>query len=173
MPELPEVETIARGVDARVRGDRVVEAWFSSHREPFKTPPGRQAKGLEGKFFLGVHRTGKHIVCELSGTYRTGRVAGGEGVPEAAVDRSPGDDGTAAGDDAGRAGGGSHPRAAAAQERTGAAVCGSAGDLGGWSFGSCTRRKALRERAPSHWPLGPMSLRRCFGGGAWPSRQRF
>ena len=28
MPELPEVETIARGVDARVRGDRIVEAWF-------------------------------------------------------------------------------------------------------------------------------------------------
>ena len=65
MPELPEVETIARGVDARVRGDRIVEAWFSSHREPFKTPPDRQAEGLEGKVILGVHRTGKHIVCEL------------------------------------------------------------------------------------------------------------
>jgi formamidopyrimidine-DNA glycosylase len=66
MPELPEVETIARGVDARVRGDRVVEAWFSSHREPFKTPPGRQAKGLEGKVILEVHRTGKHIVLDLA-----------------------------------------------------------------------------------------------------------
>src|SRR5258708_4741449 len=66
MPELPEVETIARGVDARVRGDRIVEAWFSSHREPFKTPPRRQAKGLEGKVILAVHRTGKHIVCELA-----------------------------------------------------------------------------------------------------------
>ena len=65
MPELPEVETIARGVDARVRGDRIVEAWFSSHREPFKTPPARQAGGLEGRVILGVHRTGKHIVCEL------------------------------------------------------------------------------------------------------------
>jgi formamidopyrimidine-DNA glycosylase len=43
-----------------------VEAWFGSHREPFKTPPGRQAKGLEGRTILGVHRTGKHIVCELS-----------------------------------------------------------------------------------------------------------
>jgi len=65
MPELPEVETIARGVDARVRGDRIAEAWFSSHREPFKTPPGRQVKGLEGRIILSVHRTGKHIVCEL------------------------------------------------------------------------------------------------------------
>jgi formamidopyrimidine-DNA glycosylase len=66
MPELPEVETIARGVDARVRGDRIVEAWFGGHREPFKTPPARQARGLEGRVILGVHRTGKHIICELS-----------------------------------------------------------------------------------------------------------
>jgi len=65
MPELPEVETIARGVHERVRGDRIVEAWFGGHREPFKTPPARQAAGLEGRVFLGVHRAGKHIVCDL------------------------------------------------------------------------------------------------------------
>jgi formamidopyrimidine-DNA glycosylase len=65
MPELPEVETIARGVHERMRGDRIVEVWFGGHREPFKTPPARQAKGLEGRAILGVHRTGKHIVCEL------------------------------------------------------------------------------------------------------------
>jgi formamidopyrimidine-DNA glycosylase len=65
MPELPEVETIARGVNERVRGDRIVEAWFSRHREPFKTPVARQARGLEGRAILAVHRTGKHIVCEL------------------------------------------------------------------------------------------------------------
>ena len=77
------METIACGVDARVRGDRIVEAWFSSHREPFKTPPVRQAKGLEGKFIQAVHRTGKHIVCELSGTGRIGKVPEGMGEPEA------------------------------------------------------------------------------------------
>jgi formamidopyrimidine-DNA glycosylase len=65
MPELPEVETIARGVHARVKGDLIVEAWFGSHREPFKTPPSEQARGLEGRSILAVHRTGKHIVCEL------------------------------------------------------------------------------------------------------------
>jgi formamidopyrimidine-DNA glycosylase len=65
MPELPEVETIARGVNERVRGDRIVQVWFSSHREPFKTTPARQVKGLEGRRILAVHRTGKHIVCEL------------------------------------------------------------------------------------------------------------
>ena len=65
MPELPEVETIARGVDARVRGDRIVDVWLGSHTEPFKTPQSQQAKGLEGRPILAVHRTGKHIVCEL------------------------------------------------------------------------------------------------------------
>jgi formamidopyrimidine-DNA glycosylase len=65
MPELPEVETIARGVDARVRGDRIAEVWFSSHPQPFKNPPQLQARALEGRTILQVHRTGKHIVCEL------------------------------------------------------------------------------------------------------------
>jgi formamidopyrimidine-DNA glycosylase len=65
VPELPEVETIARGVDERLRLDRIVEAWFSSHPQPFKTSRVRQAKGLAGRIILGVHRTGKHIVCEL------------------------------------------------------------------------------------------------------------
>jgi formamidopyrimidine-DNA glycosylase len=71
MPELPEVETIARGVNARVRGDRIVEAWFGSHREPFKTPPSRQVKGLIERRINSVHRTGKHIVMEL-GPQRSG-----------------------------------------------------------------------------------------------------
>jgi formamidopyrimidine-DNA glycosylase len=65
MPELPEVETIARGVHERLRGDRIVEAWFSSYSQPFKTPPAEQAAGLEGRVILEVRRVGKHIVCEL------------------------------------------------------------------------------------------------------------
>lgn len=65
MPELPEVETIARGVDARVRGDRIVEAWFSGYPQTFKTSREEQARGLEGCRIVSVHRTGKHLVCEL------------------------------------------------------------------------------------------------------------
>jgi len=65
MPELPEVETIARGVDERLRGDRIVQAWFGSHREPFKTSPARQSEGLQGRSILAVRRNGKHIVCDL------------------------------------------------------------------------------------------------------------
>ncbi len=66
MPELPEVETIARGVDKRIRGDRIVQVWFDRHPQPFKTPRARQVKGLMGRTILAVHRTGKHIVFELS-----------------------------------------------------------------------------------------------------------
>ena len=66
MPELPEVETIARGVHERVAGDRIVQAWCGTHTEPFKTTPSRQAMGLEGMVFVSIHRTGKHIVCELA-----------------------------------------------------------------------------------------------------------
>ena len=72
MPELPEVETIARGVHERVSGDRIVEAWFSGFPQPFKTPPARQAEGLEGRVVVGVRREGKHIVVELGGAARDG-----------------------------------------------------------------------------------------------------
>ncbi|HVZ84176.1 MAG TPA: bifunctional DNA-formamidopyrimidine glycosylase/DNA-(apurinic or apyrimidinic site) lyase [Terracidiphilus sp.] len=75
MPELPEVETIARGVHARLRGDRIVDAWFSSHRQPFKNSPARQAKGLEGRFILAVRRVGKHIAVDLASVKSAARDA--------------------------------------------------------------------------------------------------
>jgi formamidopyrimidine-DNA glycosylase len=77
MPELPEVETIARGIHKRVRGDRIVRAWFASHRQPFKTPAARQSRGFAGRAILAVHRTGKHIVFEL-GAASTGPSASRE-----------------------------------------------------------------------------------------------
>jgi formamidopyrimidine-DNA glycosylase len=65
MPELPEVETIACGVNERVQGDRIVEVWFHRVPQTFKTPPAQQARGLANRILLAIHRTGKHIVCEL------------------------------------------------------------------------------------------------------------
>lgn len=59
------METIARGVDARVRGDQIVEVWLSSKKQTFKNPPARQAKGLEGRAISEVRRAGKHIVMDL------------------------------------------------------------------------------------------------------------
>lgn len=58
---------MARGVHRRVRGDRIVEVWFSSYTEPFKSSPARQARELEGRTIVGVERAGKHIVCTLAG----------------------------------------------------------------------------------------------------------
>ena len=66
MPELPEVETVANGVDARIRGDHVEEVWFSSKREPMKTPPAAMAKALTGRTIERVRRVGKHIVFDFA-----------------------------------------------------------------------------------------------------------
>jgi formamidopyrimidine-DNA glycosylase len=66
MPELPEVETVANGVHARVHGDRIEDVWFSSKREPMKTPPASMAKALSGRVIERVHRVGKHIVFDFA-----------------------------------------------------------------------------------------------------------
>jgi len=66
MPELPEVETIARGVDRRLRGDSILSAWFSSYKEPFKTPPDEMQAALPGLRIARVRRVGKHIVADLA-----------------------------------------------------------------------------------------------------------
>ena len=65
MPELPEVETIARGVHQRVQGDRIASVWLSGRPQTFKTSPAELARGLEGRRILLVERRGKHIVCAL------------------------------------------------------------------------------------------------------------
>lgn len=83
MPELPEVETIARGVHDRVRGQRIAEVWFGSHREPFKNPPARQAKGLEGRAILAVRRVGKHIALDLGPTPKSRPDAHPDAKPDA------------------------------------------------------------------------------------------
>ena len=66
MPELPEVETIANGVDRRLRGDTIVSAWFSHYKEPFRTPTAEMAESLAGLRIARVYRVGKHIVADLT-----------------------------------------------------------------------------------------------------------
>jgi formamidopyrimidine-DNA glycosylase len=67
VPELPEVETIARGLDTRVVGDTVESVWIGSRKQPLKSPAGTIAATLEGKRIARVHRAGKHIVFDLEG----------------------------------------------------------------------------------------------------------
>ena len=66
MPELPEVETIVRGLARRVIGDTITSVWIGSRPQPLKSPPALIARTLEGKRIVGVHRAGKHIVFELA-----------------------------------------------------------------------------------------------------------
>jgi formamidopyrimidine-DNA glycosylase len=66
MPELPEVETVARGVDERIRGERIQSTWFSEKPEPFKTSPAEMATALTGRRIASVHRVGKTIVFDLA-----------------------------------------------------------------------------------------------------------
>ena len=65
MPELPEVETIARGLDKRIAGDVIESVWLGSKPEPLKSPAGKIAATLESSRISGVHRAGKHIVFDL------------------------------------------------------------------------------------------------------------
>jgi formamidopyrimidine-DNA glycosylase len=66
MPELPEVETVANGVDARVRGQRIVSVWTSGKPQTFKSPETEIAETLTGARIERVHRVGKTIVMDLA-----------------------------------------------------------------------------------------------------------
>jgi len=65
VPELPEVETIARGLAQRVTGDVIESVWLGSKPEPLKSPARLIAETLENSRISSVHRQGKHIVIEL------------------------------------------------------------------------------------------------------------
>src|ERR1035438_3662817 len=70
MPELPEVEPIARGLAKRVTGDVVESVWLGQKKEPLKSPATEIAAVLEHRRIAGVRRIGKHIVFDLEGTGR-------------------------------------------------------------------------------------------------------
>jgi formamidopyrimidine-DNA glycosylase len=65
MPELPEVETIARGLARRVAGDVIESVWLGQKPEPLKSPAKEIAAALEHSRIATVRRMGKHIVFDL------------------------------------------------------------------------------------------------------------
>jgi formamidopyrimidine-DNA glycosylase len=65
MPELPEVETIARGLAKRVNGDVIESVWLGSKKEPLKSTASEIAVTLESSRIVNVRRVGKHIVFDL------------------------------------------------------------------------------------------------------------
>jgi formamidopyrimidine-DNA glycosylase len=73
MPELPEVETIANGLNKRVAGDRIDSVWVGNKPEPLKSSAAEISATLEGSQVQRVRRVGKHIVFDLG----PGKAAGG------------------------------------------------------------------------------------------------
>lgn len=65
MPELPEVETVANGVNQRVRGQRITAVWTSGKPQTFKSPEAEIAEVLTGATITHVRRVGKTIVMTL------------------------------------------------------------------------------------------------------------
>ena len=63
MPELPEVETVVRGLQAVLPGKRITEIRFN--KTDFIDNPGEVAEKLPGKRVTAVHRHGKFIVFDL------------------------------------------------------------------------------------------------------------
>jgi len=75
VPELPEVETIARGLAKRVVGDVIESVWLGSKPEPLKSPAAEIEAALASKTILNVRRSGKHIVVDLADPVRKGMPA--------------------------------------------------------------------------------------------------
>lgn len=75
MPELPEVETTVRGLDAAIRGATVRDAWtdyrsdFALGKEDIKDPAHFALLRLRvrGRKILGVERRAKNILIRLEG----------------------------------------------------------------------------------------------------------
>lgn len=66
MPELPEVETVMRGLSAVLTGRRIARAEVRREGMRFPFPPGLRAR-LEGRRVLGFRRRGKYMLMRLEG----------------------------------------------------------------------------------------------------------
>ncbi len=65
MPELPEVETVRRGLEARVVGRRVDAVEVGRERTVRRTSPAALIDGLTGATMTAATRRGKYLVCPL------------------------------------------------------------------------------------------------------------
>ena len=66
MPELPEVETVMRGLQARLEGRVITRALINRPNLRWPFPPGLAAR-LTGARVLGFRRRAKYILMRLSG----------------------------------------------------------------------------------------------------------
>jgi formamidopyrimidine-DNA glycosylase len=65
VPELPEVETVRRGLDARVVGRRIEHVEIGRPRTVRRTSPRAVVDGLTGATITAARRRGKYLVGDL------------------------------------------------------------------------------------------------------------
>lgn len=68
MPELPEVETFARGLNPRLKGKRILDVLLFREKN-IVGDPDEFKDTLKGKTILGVSRRGKYLIFSLSEGY--------------------------------------------------------------------------------------------------------
>ncbi|HQZ35551.1 MAG TPA: bifunctional DNA-formamidopyrimidine glycosylase/DNA-(apurinic or apyrimidinic site) lyase [Ilumatobacteraceae bacterium] len=65
MPELPEVETVRRGLEVQVLGRRILRVEVGRERSVRRTSRQAVIDGLTGATILSVNRRGKYLLCPL------------------------------------------------------------------------------------------------------------
>ncbi len=65
MPELPEVETVRRGIAAQVVGRRITRVEVGRERTVRRTSRNALIDGLTDATILAAHRRGKYLLCPL------------------------------------------------------------------------------------------------------------
>jgi len=67
VPELPEVETIVRGLNQKVVGLKIKDVWTDWPRMIKTHPLDKFKREIRGRKILRAHRRAKYIIMELSG----------------------------------------------------------------------------------------------------------
>lgn len=65
MPELPEVETVRRGIESRVVGRQILDVEVGRERSVRRVGKEAVVHGLMGTTMLTARRRGKYILCDL------------------------------------------------------------------------------------------------------------
>jgi len=65
MPELPEVETVVRGLRTPLVGRTIHDVWYDSPKVIHTPAPTEFVDRIKGQTFRAIKRRAKYIVCEL------------------------------------------------------------------------------------------------------------
>ncbi len=65
MPELPEVETVVRGLREPLIGQHIVDMWYDWDKTIHSPAPAEFAARIQGQTIENIRRRAKYIICEL------------------------------------------------------------------------------------------------------------